>query len=579
MKECHLRGWQSLDIVLVTGDAYVDHPSFGVALIGRLLEEHGFRVAILAQPRHNSAIDFQRFGRPHLFFGITAGNLDSIVANYSGSGKVRDTDTYSADGNPWWPGEQSKANRKRPDRATIVYANLARAAYRDVPVVLGGIEASLRRFIHYDYKQGRLRNSVLTDAKADILVYGMAEKTILAIAEKLRADQSITEIDGSCERLTDNQLKERLADISTKELTYLPSWEEILANPSRFMEAEVVIDKQMRSKGSGTLAQRQKNGWVLQHQPQPPLSLKELDKLYDLPFTRTPHPAAGDVPAYRMIRHSITTVRGCPGNCAFCAITRHQGPTVTSRSHQSIIREAEAVTRMADFSGTISDLGGPTANLFGTQCKIGGCAKQDCLYPRVCEHLQLNEQALLSLLDQVASLHEVKHVFLSSGLRMELLLKTPQLLEKIICHHTPGALKIAPEHTEKRLLTLMHKESHQILREFVAECRKIGHRQDKRVELTPYVITGHPGSTVEDTTNLVNKMRQLGLAVRQFQDFTPTPGTLATAMQVSGLDTAGKQVSIPSASIKNRQRAIVEKAFHRSRKVKKKRQAQRQRKK
>lgn len=570
-QECRQRGWQSVDIVLVTGDAYIDHPSFGIALIGRLLEHHGFRVAILAQPRHDSATDFQRFGKPHLFFGITAGNLDSIVANYTGNGKVRDTDAYSTDGNPWWPGEKSKANRKRPDRASIVYANLAREAYKDIPIVLGGVEASLRRFIHYDYKQKRLRNSVLTDAKADILTYGMAEKTILTIAYRLQQNQDITNLDGSCERFTDSRFNELLVDCPGDRLTYLPSWEELSSSPTRFMDAELLIDKHMRAKSSTILVQKQKSGWVLQYPPQPSLTEEELDELYDLPFTRTPHPSAGDVPAYRMIRHSITTVRGCPGNCSFCAITRHQGPTVGSRSHRSILREAKSITTMADFSGTISDLGGPTANLYGTRCRIGGCKKHDCLYPRVCEHLQLNEQAFLTLLEDVASLEKVKHLFISSGLRMELLLKTPQLLERLVRYHTPGALKIAPEHTEKDLLEFMHKESYEILMQFVGECRRIGRKQNKKVELTPYVITGHPGSTEDDAKRLVKKMQKLGLTVRKFQDFTPTPGTLATAMQVAGCDTKGCKIFIPSASQKKRQRAIVESAFHKSRQIGKRR--------
>lgn len=565
--ECRSLGWESVDIVLVTGDAYVDHPSFGIALIGRLLESHGYRVAILAQPRYHDAEDFKRFGRPRLFFGITAGNLDSIVANYTGNGKVRDHDAYSADGNPWWPGQKSKVNRKRPDRASIVYANLARSAYMGVPVILGGVEASLRRFIHYDYKQERLRGSVLTDGKADLLIYGMGERTIVEAAQRCQRGVDLTGLNGSCERFTEKEFAEFRNNLAQEELLHLPSWEEISNSPSHFMEAELILDRHARQKSTKRLVQKQQSSWVVQHPANDVLSEKELDELYNLPFTRTPHPLAGDIPAYRMIRHSITIVRGCSGNCSFCAITRHQGSSVSCRSRESIIKEAELITRMDDFFGTISDLGGPTANLYGTSCKIGGCRKHDCLYPKVCEHLQIDEKAMLDLLGDVASLEKVKHVFVSSGLRMELLLKTPQLLKRLIESHTPGSLKIAPEHTEEEVLRLMHKESHLILEQLVNRCRKTGRSLNKKVELTPYVITGHPGSTLQSTRHLVRKMKALGLNVRQFQDFTATPGTISTAMLVSGRDTKGASVVVPSVSQKKKQRAILEQAFHKRSKV------------
>ncbi len=561
-EECRLRGWNAVDVVLVTGDGYIDHPSFGVALIGRLLESKGYRVAVLSQPHHDSAVDFYRFGRPRLFFGITAGNLDSIVANYSGNGKVRDFDAYSSAGNPWRSDLQSKINRKRPDRATITYANLARAAYNDVPIILGGIEASLRRFIHYDYKQNRLRGSVLTDGKADLLIYGMAEKSIVAAAAALAQERIPTGIKGCCERLTETRFSELQGTLTSETSIILPSWNDIQKDKGLFLEAELLIDQHARSGSDKMLVQQQQSSWVIQHPAPSILNEEELDELYDLPFQRTPHPGAGDIPAYRMIRHSATIVRGCSGNCSFCAITRHQGPAISSRSRASILKEVRKITTMSDFSGTISDLGGPTANLYGSSCAIGGCKRHECLYPKVCEHLKVNEEKMIGLLKDVAALDKVKHVFISSGLRMELLLKTPRLLEKLITSHTPGSLKIAPEHSDDNILKIMHKESHDILRQFVKHCGMIAQKQKKKVQLTPYVIIGHPGSTEKSALQLVDTFKKLELPIRQFQDFTPTPGTLSTAMFVSGLGRDRKKIIIPSASQRSRQRAHLEAAFH-----------------
>lgn len=563
-EECKARGWDYVDVVLVSGDAYVDHPSFGIAIIARMLENHGLRVAILSQPRHHNSDDFRRFGKPRLFFGISAGNLDSIVANYSGNGKVRDYDAYSQDGVPWWPGEQSKNNRKRPDRATLIYANLARSAYRDVPIILGGIEASLRRFVHFDYKQQKLRASVLTDGKADLLIYGMGERAIIKAAEALQQGQGVDGIPGSCIRLSEKQFQDFSRQRKHADrLIFLPSWDEIGADRTRFLEAETCIDKHGRSLSSSILVQKQQNHWVVQIPDTEEMSSTELDAIYDLPFTREIHPLLGDIPAYRMIRHSITIVRGCSGNCSFCAITRHQGSHTTSRSHPSVLQEARKICTMKDFSGTISDLGGPTANLYGTACAIGGCKKRDCLYPELCEHLQVNEEELVLLLSDVADLDQVKHVFISSGLRMGLLLKSPRLLEKILRDHTPGALKIAPEHTEKNVLRLMHKEPHSLLQDFVAQIKNAEKKLGRKIPLTPYIISAHPGCTERDVQQLVKRMDALGLSIRQFQDFTPTPGTLSTAMQVSGLTLDGKTVHIPSPSEKIKQRRIIERTFQR----------------
>jgi len=569
MEECRQRGWDEVDVVLVTGDAYVDHPSFGTAIIARLLESRGFRVALLSQPRYHNSEDFKMFGRPRLFFGITAGNLDSIVANYSGQGKIRDLDAYSPDGNPWRSELQEKANRRRPDRATIIYAQLARAAYQGVPIILGGVEASLRRFIHYDYKQNKLRGSVLADGKGDLLLYGMAETAILGTAYAIQQGRDISNIKGSCLRLTENQFTEFRQSHSDPDITLLPSWHEIQDKPQLFLESEVLLDKHCRSASSKIIAQQQQSSYIVQFPSPKKLIPKELDTLYELPYTRKPHPSAGDIPAYRMIRHSVTIVRGCSGNCSFCAITRHQGPLITSRGKDSVVREVQQIAGMDDFSGTVSDLGGPTANLYGTRCGIKNCKKKDCLFPSVCKHLQTDEEKMLDLLNSVSDLAEVKHVFISSGLRMELLLKTPKLLEKIIASHTPGSIKIAPEHTENDILKLMHKESHSVLHRFLQECRRIGKRQGKTPLFTPYVITGHPGSTEQSAKNLVKKMKDLGLQVRQFQDFTPTPGTLSTAMFFSGLDQKKRPLTVPTVAQKKRQRAILERSFHKHRSLKK----------
>lgn len=564
-QECTKLGWKELDILLVSGDAYIDHPSFGVALIGRLLEKEGYRVAILAQPNFDSPTDFAAFPEPKLFCGITAGNLDSIVANYTGNGKVRDIDAYSPNGNPWRSAEKNKNNRTRPDRASIMYANLAKSTFKKTTILLGGVEASLRRFVHFDYKQNRLRGSILTDAKADILVYGMAEKAIVEIAGRLKDQQSLEGVSGSCLRRTDNEISDNYPQLNAEEsvnVTTLPSWQEIGDNKALFLDAELSIDKHARNYSTDILLQKQQSSWVVQYPPNPPLTSKELDTLYQLPFTRKPHPLFKNVPAYNMIKDSITIVRGCSGNCSFCAITRHQGPISSSRSIDSIVQEAKRMTFEKDFNGTISDLGGPTANLFETSCNIDKCNRHDCLFPKVCKNLQINENSFLNLLKRVKEVPGVKNVFISSGLRMELLRKTPRLLKEIIKNHTPGSLKIAPEHTEKEVLRLMHKEPFAELEKFVHECRKHADPSKKNFEINPYIISAHPGCTEEHTKSMVTKLKRLGLTVRGFQDFTPTPGTISTAMYYCGIDKDRKQeIHIPGETSRRKQRAVLEKAF------------------
>ncbi len=563
IEECRARGWNELDIILVTGDAYVDHPSFGIALIGRLLESQGYRVAILAQPRYDCSDDFKHFGRPRLFYGISGGNLDSIVANYTGNGKVREKDAYSPGGNPWRGKEREKQARRRPDRASLLYANLARAAYKDVPIILGGVEASLRRFIHYDYKQEKLRGSLLSDAKADLLVYGMGEKAILQVAERLDRGQGLTGIIGTCERLSENEFQ-AWKNKQEEGTTILPSWQEIMQNQALFLQAEKEVDSQARSYADKILIQKQQSAWIIQHPQSPVLSSREMDRLYELPFTRLEHPAFPNVPAARMIQHSLTTVRGCCGNCSFCAITRHQGPAITSRSRESLLREAETVSSMKNFSGTITDLGGPTANLYGVSCRIGSCKRHDCLYPKVCKNLQVDENSLLSLLREISALPRVRHLFISSGLRLELLTRTPKLFKEIIRSHTPGALKIAPEHTEQEVLDIMHKESHEQLQKFLELGRRLAKEVNKKIQFTPYIISAHPGCKEHHTEALVKRLQQLDLQLKQFQDFTPTPGTLATAMYVTGLhrDTEKPIYVARKQSERMKQRRILEGQLH-----------------
>lgn len=569
-EECLERGWKSIDILLVTGDYYIDHPSFGISLIGRLLESHGYRVAVLAQPRYDCPDDFLKFPTPKLFCGITAGNLDSIVANYSGNGKVRDNDAYSPAGNPYRGETKSKKERRRPDRACIIYTTIAKSVFKDIPIVLGGLEASLRRFIHFDYKQNRLRLSILSDSKADLIAYGMAEKTITEIARRCSEGISLTGIHGTSKRFSDNELQQVYPELELKnsrELLLLPSWNDIQQNRVLFLEAEVAIDRHSRSNSRRIVAQQQKTDWLIQYPNQRPLTTKNLDDLYSLPFTRRPHPSEQRIPAYDMIKDSVTIVRGCFGNCSFCSIAKHQGPHVSSRSIDSIYKECKEISERKDFRGTISDLGGPTANLFGCSCKIGSCKKHDCLYPKICPNLLYDEHLFLTLLKRISSLSNIKRIFISSGLRMELLLKTPLLLEKLVQDHTPGALKIAPEHTSDTVLKLMNKQPHKLLKEFTQKCSQTSKKLRKRpVELMVYVLLSHPGSTPESAAQLASDLKNLGVKAAKPQDFTPTPGTLSTAMYFCRVHKDTKQpIPVPNGEKERRnERQLFEKYFYKS---------------
>ncbi len=566
-EECLQRGWNKIDILLVSGDAYIDHPSFGIAIISRVLENCGYRVAILPQPRYHNADDFKQFPPPQLFCGISAGNLDSIVANYTGNGRVRNSDAYSPDGNPWRTDQRAKKDRRRPDRACLIYTNLARSAFPGVPIVLGGIEASLRRFVHYDYKQNRLRGSFLSDAKADILVYGMGERAVVEIAERCKKKQGINAVPGTCQRFTDGELLARFPDLpkrSNRFFLILPSLAEINANKDLFLDAEIEIDNHARAYAKRSILQRQQSHWIIQYPAPAPLRPTELDDLYHYPYSRKSHPDNQRIPALTMIKDSVTIVRGCSGNCSFCAITKHQGPAIISRSIKSVLRECKEIAGHKEFSGTISDLGGPTANLYGSRCAIGSCKKHDCLYPKPCANLVLDEDLFLQLLTEVTKIKGVSHLFISSGLRMALLMRSPRLLKKLIRSHIPGSMKIAPEHTDDELLHLMHKEPHNLLKKFIHYSRKTARELGREISFTPYIITSHPGSEEKHVKKLVADIKKLDLQVRKFQDFTPTPGTLSTAMFVTGRSAySKKRIHVPrNQTERTKQRRLIEKAFH-----------------
>ncbi len=472
---------------------------------------------------------------------------------------------FSPEGNPWRTARQAKDNRWRPDRAILTYTQLARRAYPGVPVVLGGVEASLRRFVHFDYKQDRLRGSHLVDAKADLLIYGMGEKSVLLTAEAIAEGRRTNNIPGTCIRLNDAEMSllRRQMDRCGIPVTELPSWQDIRENSALFMAAETEIDRQARALSNSVLIQRQQAMWVVQYPPNKALDSGEMDRLYELPFSRSPHPSAPDIPAYSMIKDSLTIVRGCSGNCSFCAISRHQGPAVTSRSVGSIVKEARSLAEGGNFGGTISDLGGPTANLYGTSCAIGSCSRHDCLYPKVCKNLLIDEKRFIEMLTKVGAIERVKQLYISSGLRMELLRKTPELMQKLIDKHIPGSLKIAPEHTETEVLRLMHKEPHSQLVAFIETFKTMAKKGDRNLQVTPYIISAHPGCTKKHTAQMVRRLKKLGITIRQFQDFTPTPGTISTAMYVSKIhrDT-GKPIEVADSQRERKaQRSLIEKAF------------------
>ena len=536
-EEMRERGWQQADFVLVTGDAYVDHHSFGTAIIGRLLERYGYKVAVLPQPDYKSAEDFQRFGKPRLGFLINSGVVDSMVNNYSVFKHRRKTDEYA-------PGGKAGS---RPDRALIVYANRAREAYKDVPVIIGGIEASLRRLGHYDYWSDKVRRSILLDSKADLLIYGMGERAIVEIAEALDsgiAARDITWVRGTCYRAKDLSIAESTGRESLK---VLPSFDEISSDKKAYAGSFAVQFKNNDSISAVTLAEKYTDTvYVVQNPPQPPLEREELDDVYSLPFENEWHPMydeMGGIPAFKEIKFSVVSSRGCFGGCSFCALTYHQGRQVRSRSKEAIVDEVIKLTKKEDFKGYIHDIGGPTANFRGPACskqlKSGVCTHRDCLYPAVCPNMTPDHSEYIDLLRAVRAVDGVKKVFIRSGIRYDYLMADPKcddFIDELCRYHISGTLKVAPEHVSDRVLYYMRKPSKKVFLDFDKKYKAANKKLGKKQYLIPYLISSHPGSTLEDAVELAVFLKEYGFVPDQVQDFYPTPGTLSTCMYYAEID-------------------------------------------
>lgn len=523
-KDMEERGWDQVDFVLVTGDAYVDHPSFGTAIISRLLERYGYKVAILAQPDWKNADDFKRFGKPRLGFLINSGNVDSMVNHFSVFKHRRKTDQYSPGG----------VAGKRPDRAVIVYSNRAREAYKDVPVIIGGLEASLRRLGHYDYWDDKVRKSILLDSKADILIYGMGERAIIEIAEALDSGieaKYIGWINGTCVR------RSELEDSDT---LLLPSFEEISTDKDKYCESFMIqYTNNDHITGQKIAEKYDENTFIIQNPPQAPLEREELDDIYDLPFERNYHPVYeqdGGVPGIKEVKFSIVSSRGCFGGCAFCAITYHQGRQVRSRSKESIVNEAHIIKDMPDFKGYIHDVGGPTANFRNPACDKqlthGVCRDKDCLYPRPCKNMNIDHEDYLDVLRTVRNIDGIKKVFIRSGIRYDYVMadRDKTFMKELCEHHVSGTLKVAPEHIAPEVLECMRKPEKRVFEQFAAAYEKTNRQLNKKQYLIPYLISSHPGSTLEDAIELAEFLKETGFVPDQVQDFYPTPGTLATTM-------------------------------------------------
>lgn len=540
-KEVEHLGWDYIDVILFSGDAYIDHPSMGAAVIGRVLEAHGYRVAIVPQPNWQDDLrDFKKLGRPRLFFGISAGAMDSMVNHYTANRRRRSDDAYSPNGRAGL----------RPDYPTIVYSEILRRLYPDVPIVAGGIEASLRRLAHYDYWQDRLRPSILVDCHADLLVYGMGEKPVVAIADALAAGRQVKELTDIPQTAVVQPLTAMPGERESESHAILYSYEEALADKRRHAENFKHIEVESNRFRGRDIWQRTGNVAVKVNHANPPMTTEEIDASFDLPYTRLPHPRYNGkrIPAYEMIRHSVNLHRGCFGGCAFCTISAHQGKFIASRSKQSIMREAKQVTQMDDFKGYVSDLGGPSANMYmmsGRDLdKCSRCVRPSCLHPAPCQNLNNGHAPLLDIYRSVDALPGVKKSFIGSGVRYDLAMHgnadgrinavNRRYIEELIERHVSGRLKVAPEHTSDAVLKLMRKPSFSLFEEFKRIFDAVNEREGLRLQLIPYFISSHPGCHEADMAELAVKTKRLNFHLEQVQDFTPTPMTVSTTMYYTG---------------------------------------------
>ena len=548
------RGWEQLDFIIVSGDAYVDHPSFGTAVIGRVLESRGYKVGIIAQPEWENNEAFKVLGKPKLGFLITSGNIDSMVNHYTAAKKKRSDDLYSPGGKGGY----------RPDRATIVYSTKVRELYSDVPIILGGLEASLRRFAHYDYWSNKVRRSILLDSKADLVVYGMGERQIIEIAEALESGipaKEITFIKGTVYKTKDRD--------RAYEAVFLPHYDEILESKQKYAESFMLQYNNMDSIVGRPLVESYKNYYVVQNPPPEPMPQMELDDVYALPYMRTYHPIyekMGGIPAIKEVKFSLISNRGCFGNCSFCAITFHQGRVVQPRSHRSILAEAKQIVWDPEFKGYIHDVGGPTANFRHAACekqvKHGVCVDRQCLYPKPCKQLKIDHKDYLKLLRNLRQLPNVKKVFIRSGLRYDYLIhdNNDEFFKELVEHHISGQLKVAPEHISPKVLEKMGKPQREIYDKFTKKYHKLNEDLGMKQFLVPYLMSSHPGSDLKEAIELAEYLRDLGHMPEQVQDFYPTPGTLSTCMYHTELDPRTMEpVYVPkTAHEKAMQRALIQ---------------------
>lgn len=550
-KEMCARGWDQVDFALVSGDGYVDHPSFGVAVISRILERAGYRVGIIAQPDWQGTADFEIFGRPRLGFLVTAGNLDSMVNHYTVNKKRRRKDVYTPGG----------ASGKRPDRATIVYCGRIRERYKNIPIIIGGIEASLRRFAHYDYWQNKVRRSILFDSRADILVFGMGEKAIVDIADSLNADIPVAEL---------NYIKGTACIIKDKpdDCVEVPDYERLMTDKKCYAQAAKIIYGSNDPFNPKPFIQQTGNRYLLQNVPQMPLTEEEMDGIYDLPYTFLQSEASlseGEIPGIEEVKFSITANRGCFGNCNFCALTIHQGRYIQKRSKESIVNEAKRMTEDPNFKGYIHDIGGPTANFRNPSCEKqkakGVCLNKECLFPKPCEKLDTDESDYLSILREVRKLPGIKKVFIRSGIRYDFMLKdkNKSFFKELVKYHVSGQLRVAPEHVVGSVLRNMGKPEFSVYEKFHREFCQYDKQFKTNQFVVPYFITGHPGCTLNDAILLSEYIRDNGAVPEQVQDFYPTPGSIATAMYYTGYNPfTMESMHIPKEKEKWMQRALIQ---------------------